>query len=94
MLIGAAAQDRDEPDQKFKHQAQDLKPRLERLSRSELLLLPFFVRTARGSPRNRRLFPPLDVCWSRMSKSADNPLIYFGRDACVNIRYAVLVLDC
>jgi len=53
MRISAAMQlefDRDKPDQKFKHQARVLKSQLGRLSRSELLLLPFCVRTTRGNP--------------------------------------------
>ena len=61
MRISAAIQaegDRDKPDQNFKHQARVLKSQLERLSRSEPLLLPFCVRSTRGSPGIRKLLPP------------------------------------
>jgi len=81
-------------DTKFKYQTRVLKPQLERPSRSELLLLPFCVRTTRGNRGIHTLFPPWDVCGSRMRKSVDNPLIYSAQGACVNIGDAMLVPDC
>ena len=81
-------------DQKFKRHVRLLKPQLERPSRSEPLLPLFCVRTTRRSREIRKLFPPWGVCWSRMNRSADNPLIYFARDAYVNIGCAVLVPYC
>ena len=78
----------------FMRQARVPRPQLGRPSRSELLFLLFCVRTTRGNPEIRKLFPPWGVCWSRMRKSVDNPLIYSAQDACANIGNGVLVPDC